>query len=62
MGSIICNCMMVEEKEIITIIRDRNVDTLKAIEELTAAGTGCGRCIRVIKYLIEEQNLEKRKD
>lgn len=41
----VCNCKNVSLEEIILTIKNKNVKTLGAIQELTGAGTECRHCI-----------------
>ncbi len=44
--------MMVDEAEILDAIRNKKAITVKAIGKLTGAGTGCGRCTKIIQHII----------
>ncbi len=46
--------MMVDEAEILDAIRNKKATTVKAVGKLTGAGTGCGRCTKIIQYMITE--------
>ncbi len=54
MGNVVCNCMVVDEAEILEAIRNKKATTLKAVGKLTGAGTGCGRCTKIIQHMITE--------
>lgn len=41
----VCNCRKVSLEEIVVAIKDKNANTLGAIQELTTAGTDCRHCI-----------------
>ncbi len=56
MGNVVCNCMMVDEDEIVEVIRHKKASSLKSVGRLTGAGTGCGRCIKIIQQLITENS------
>jgi len=54
---IICHCNDVTEKEIVKAIKKKGATKLAHIQQLTGAGTGCGRCIPAIDRLITENKL-----
>lgn len=50
---IICLCNLVYEKEIINTLK-KGAKSTKDIQNLTRAGTGCGRCLVVIDSIVDE--------
>ncbi|WP_177428323.1 (2Fe-2S)-binding protein [Candidatus Venteria ishoeyi] len=51
---LICLCYEVSEKEIVDKILSREAKTLQEVSLQTMAGTGCGRCRRRIRTLLEK--------
>jgi nitrite reductase (NADH) large subunit len=51
-NKIVCICSTVTEREIRKILK-KGARTTAEIQKLTAAGTGCGRCLREIDTLVE---------
>ena len=54
----VCFCNEVPEKEIVELIRSGKGKTLQDVSRQTKAGTGCGRCRRLIRNIIKRE-LEK---
>jgi nitrite reductase (NADH) large subunit len=60
-GRLICLCNFVDEKEIKSLLKRGAVST-KEIQNLTRAGTSCGRCLPLIDELVSNYQKEKPKD
>lgn len=58
---LVCLCNFIEEKEIIAAFKKGAVTT-KDIQNITGAGTSCGRCIPEIDQLVEKWEKEKPKE
>ena len=58
---LICFCNLVDEKEIIILLNKGAVST-KDIQNLTRAGTSCGRCLPLIDEVVASHLKEKPKD
>jgi bacterioferritin-associated ferredoxin len=58
---LICFCNLVDEKEIVTLLNKGAVST-KDIQNLTRAGTSCGRCLPLIDEIVTAHLKEKPKD
>ncbi len=54
--------MMVDEEEIVEVIRSKNVSSVETAGRLTGAGTGCGRCVKIIQQLITENSSKTAED
>ncbi|MCF8294756.1 MAG: (2Fe-2S)-binding protein [Bacteroidales bacterium] len=52
---IICQCNSITQAEILEAIRSKNLTTIPEIAKETAASTGCGRCRRIIRILLENE-------
>lgn len=53
-SEIICQCNGVSKAEILEVISKYKNPEIRIISRETAAGTGCGRCQRIIRYYIEK--------
>ena len=51
----VCNCHKVKLGEIIEVIKTKNIESLRELQEVTGAGTHCRHCI------FEEGDLGKMK-
>ena len=58
---LICFCNLVDEKEIIALLNKGAVST-KEIQNLTRAGTSCGRCLPLIDEIVAVHLKGKSKD
>ena len=58
---LVCICNFVQEKEILELLRKGAVSTID-IQQLTKAGTTCGRCLPEIDKLVEDHKNTKPKD
>lgn len=58
---LVCICNLVDEKEINRLLNG-GADSVKDIQNLTRAGTSCGRCLPVIDEIIAIHQKEKPKD
>lgn len=58
---LVCLCNFIEEKEIIAAFKKGAVST-KDIQNITGAGTSCGRCLPEIDRLVEDLQKEKPKE
>lgn len=50
-----CRCMNVSTEKIKNAI-DKGANTIEKVGMSTSAGTGCGRCKKLIQILIDEKN------
>ncbi|MFA8433128.1 MAG: (2Fe-2S)-binding protein [Marinifilaceae bacterium] len=53
MRNIVCNCQMVEKKDIDKAIHDKGSTTIEEIRRYTGANTGCGKCIGYINSILD---------
>ena len=51
----VCSCNNVTKGAICAAIRDSDLDTVKAVKERTAAGTGCGGCLPLVTTLLNAE-------
>jgi nitrite reductase (NADH) large subunit len=58
---IVCLCNFIEEKEIAAVL-NKGVSSTKEIQNITGAGTSCGRCIPEIDQMVESGEKEKPKE
>ena len=58
---LVCICNLVEEKEIVSFL-EKGATSTKEIQNLTRAGTTCGRCLPEIDQIVEQFEKEKPKD
>ncbi len=58
---LVCICNFIEEKEIIKLLK-QGAGSARDIQQLTRAGTTCGRCLPVIDDLVESNVKEKPKE
>jgi bacterioferritin-associated ferredoxin len=61
MKRLICLCNLVEENEIISVLK-KGAASLPELQRYTGAGTSCGRCHAEISYLLSAFQKEKPKD
>jgi len=57
---LVCLCNFIEEKEIIAVMK-KGATATKEIQNITGAGTSCGRCLPEIDQIIREWEKEKPK-
>jgi bacterioferritin-associated ferredoxin len=57
---LICLCNFVDEKEIIALL-NKGAASTKDIQQLTRAGTSCGRCLPLIDELVALHKKQKPK-
>lgn len=58
---LVCLCNLVGENEILSFLK-KGAATTGEIQQLTGAGTSCGRCLPEIDQIVEDFNKEKPKD
>jgi len=58
--SLVCLCNLVDEKEIVSLLK-KGAESTVDIQKLTSAGTSCGRCLPVIDGLVENYKKNKPK-
>lgn len=51
--TLVCVCNMVSEKEILTALK-KGARSTSDIQQVTRAGTSCGRCLMTIDRIVEE--------
>jgi bacterioferritin-associated ferredoxin len=61
MGKLVCLCNLVDEKEIVPVLK-KGAATIDEIKKFTGAGTSCGRCHNEINSLIDLYQKKKPKD
>jgi bacterioferritin-associated ferredoxin len=59
--SLVCLCNLVDENEILDLLK-KGAESTKDIQNLTRAGTSCGRCLPVIDSIVSAYKKEKPKD
>jgi nitrite reductase (NADH) large subunit len=57
---LICICNFIDEKEIKSLLR-KGAESTKDIQNLTRAGTSCGKCLSLIDELVANHQNEKPK-
>lgn len=58
---LVCLCNLVDENEIISLLK-RGATSTSDIQQLTRAGTSCGKCLPVIDDLVSEFQNKRPKD
>ena len=58
---LVCLCNVVDEEEIISVLKKR-ANSTGEIQQLTRAGTSCGKCLPIIDEIVEKYKNEKPKD
>jgi nitrite reductase (NADH) large subunit len=58
---LVCICNFVEEKEIADLLK-KGANSTEKIQELSRAGTTCGRCLPEIDQIVEEFKKKEPKD
>lgn len=58
--SLVCLCNLVDENEILDQLK-KGAESTKDIQNLTGAGTSCGRCLPVIDGIVSAYKKEKPK-
>lgn len=58
---LICLCNFIEEKEIVAALK-KGASSTKDIQDITGAGTSCGRCQAEIDQLVEDWQKDKPRD
>jgi bacterioferritin-associated ferredoxin len=53
MARIVCLCTLIDKKEIKTALK-KGAKSTKEIQQLTRAGTSCGRCLPEIDQIVED--------
>lgn len=51
----VCKCQNVSINEVVSAVKN-GADTVEKVMEETKAGTGCGRCIKIIENIIENKD------
>jgi NAD(P)H-nitrite reductase large subunit len=57
---LICLCNLVDEKEILSFLK-KGADSASEIQNLTRAGTTCGKCLPLIDHLVTTNKNENSK-
>jgi len=60
-GRLVCLCNHVTANEIINVLK-AGAQTTFDVQQFTAAGTGCTRCVREINAIVEHHLATKKKD
>ena len=58
MNRLLCQCMLVSEREVVRAIRD-GADTVDEVGNRCEAGTGCGSCRAGIELLIQQEQAKR---
>jgi nitrite reductase (NADH) large subunit len=58
---LVCLCNLVDENEIISLLK-RGATSTSDIQQITRAGTSCGKCLPVIDDLVREFQNKRPKD
>lgn len=58
---LVCLCNFVDEKEILSALK-KGANSTTSIQQITGAGTSCGRCLPVIDEIVNAYLKEKPKD
>ena len=58
---LVCLCNLIEEKEIVAALKKGASSSIE-IQNITGAGTSCGRCLTEIDQLVENWQKEKPKE
>ena len=58
MARLVCLCNLVDKKEIISYLK-KGASTTSHIQQLTKAGTTCGRCLPEIDQIVKDFENEK---
>ena len=53
-GEVICYCYGITKEEIVDAIKN-GATTLEEIQDITGAGTACGRCNGAIENILKEE-------
>lgn len=51
----VCSCNAVTKGAIVAAIREGGLDTVPAVKDCTAAGTGCGGCLPLVASLLDSE-------
>ena len=60
-NSLVCICNLVDEKEIQKFLK-KGANSTRDIQNLTRAGTSCGKCLPQIDQIVEDYIKKKTKD
>lgn len=58
MARIVCLCNLIDKKEIETFLK-KGASSTRDIQDLTRAGTSCGRCLPEIDQIVEDFKKQK---
>ncbi len=58
---LVCICSLVEEREILSLL-EKGAGSTREIQQLSGAGTTCGRCLPEIDEMVASWKKEKPKD
>ena len=58
---LVCLCNLIEEKQIVAALKKGASSSIE-IQNITGAGTSCGRCLTEIDQLVENWQKEKPKE
>ena len=58
---LVCLCNFIEEKEILSALK-KGAESTKQIQQITGAGTSCGRCLPEIDQHLKTFEKEKPKE
>jgi nitrite reductase (NADH) large subunit len=54
-GAVVCSCNNITAETIRATIRDHGLTELRAVQDRTRAGTGCGSCVPLVKRLLDAE-------
>lgn len=55
--SILCLCNAIMESEVTTLLKEHKAVSTEQIQDLTFAGTSCGKCLPLIDELVNKHNV-----
>ncbi len=58
---LVCICNLIDEKELKALL-DKGASSAHDIQELTRAGTSCGRCLPLIDEILNSHKKKEPKD
>ncbi len=58
---LVCLCNLVDENEILSLLK-KGANSTSDIQQITRAGTSCGKCLPVIDDMVREFQNKRPKD
>jgi len=59
-NKLVCLCNLIDEKEILSMLK-KGANSTNDIQQLTRAGTSCGKCLPLIDEIVNNFKKEKPK-